>query len=285
MALLTKEIIDLFKKQKIVIKKPGENIKIEDLVGPGFNPTYPLSGKREGILVFGLNPAGDESEAAEERKPEFFPLNYIDSTGVVDKKLLRNRSWGYFHSIMDAFNDVCRSFEVNENVKWDWMNLDEQTLSARLHNDGWGELDVRTILSEYKKKSSANYTIYIGDLFYVHETSSNNLFKWLNIKDSDKALSSVYKQYIQDMFQQHIDELLNNNVNLKFIYINNAKASKLINNNVFGGGYESYKTYSYGSDGSKKEIPVFFGGMLSNGVTDVFARDRLIKEIQNICHI
>ena len=70
-----------------------------------------------------------------------------------------------------------------------------------------------------------------------------------------------------------------NKHSLKFILINNARASEYIRKALpEHKDSDTCYIYPYNKD---EEIPIFFSGMLSNGGESNYGRKRLIKEIRD----
>lgn len=86
------------------------------------------------------------------------------------------------------------------------------------------------------------------------------------------------------MVNCHIDVILENKKTLKFIYVNNAKASKDIAKALTGkeNVNDSYIKYEY----KNEKIKIFLGGMLSGQhAMDIYSRNRLENEIKKYMKI
>lgn len=145
----------------------------------------------------------------------------------------------------------------DNDAKWHWCNKSWNILSKEIEHSK----DKNVIHEEYLNHQNRKVSIYIGDMFYYHETSS----KKLPLK---KSIS--YPQYCKEMLELHIDALLKSGKNIKFVYINNSQVSQWLCDS-------DIKTFTVFGD---RKIPVFFGRMLSGGI-DSFSRLRLVNEIKD----
>lgn len=199
------------------------------------------------VLVLGLNPAGDSTDAKNEEKPRTYLYSLeknIDSSYVYNK---------YYRPIYDLMNEV-----FDDNVKWHWCNKDWSTLEEEIKNYK-DDITLETIKKEYLDHVNKTVTIYVGDMFYFHETNS----KELPIKDG-YDLST----YCKEMLELHVNALMDDKKSIKMIYINNSQVSQWLCG-------DSIKTVDYFCD-----IPVFFGRMLSGGI-DSFSKQRLVNEMRS----
>lgn len=217
------------------------------LAARGFEYELPESNK-ECILVIGLNPAGDEKTAQYEKEARTYL--YSLNTKVNDTPYVYNN---YYKPIYNLMNEI-----YENDAKWHWCNKDSKVLEEELNNFESKEFS-KKILQEYKNHEDRKYTIFVGDMFYFHETNSNSLsFK--------KDIS--FNDYCKDMLKLHIETLEKNGMEIKFIYVNNSKVSKWL----CGKKIKS----SIILDGTK----VFFNRMLSGGCDD-FSKKRLENEIKD----
>ena len=216
----------------------------------GFEFELPETNK-ECILVIGLNPAGDENTAEFEKTTRTYL--YSLNTEVEDTPYVYNK---YYKPIYDLINETCEN-----NAKWHWCNKNYEDLEEELNNSELKEI-ANDILQEYKEHEDRKYTIFVGDMFYFHETDSNDLPFKKDISFSD---------YCKDMLNLHIDKLKKNNMKIKFIYINNSKVSKWLCGDII----ESSIVWD-DTNGTK----IFFNRMLSGGA-DVFSINRLANEIKD----
>ena len=118
---------------------------------------------------------------------------------------------------------------------------------------------LETIKKEYRDHADKAVTIYVGDMFYFHETNS----KELPIKNGYDVST-----YCKEMLELHVNALKDDKKSIKMIYINNSQVSQWLCG-------DSIKTVDYFCD-----IPVFFGRMLSGGI-DPFSQQRLVNEIRS----
>lgn len=213
----------------------------------GFEFELPETNK-ECILVIGLNPAGDANTAEFEKTARTYLYSLNTEVGVTP--YVYNK---YYKPIYDLINETCEN-----DAKWHWCNKNYEDLEEELNNSELKEI-ANDILQEYKEHEDRKYTIFVGDMFYFHETDSNDLpFK--------KDIS--FSAYCKGMLKLHIDTLKKNGMEIKFIYVNNSKVSKWL----CGKKIKS----SIILDGTK----VFFNRMLSGGCDD-FSKKRLENEIKD----
>ena len=199
------------------------------------------------VLVIGLNPAGDNTAAKneEENRTYLYSLREnIKSSYVYNK---------YYRPIYDLMNEV-----FDDNVKWHWCNKDWSTLEEEI-KESEDNIYLETIKKEYRDHADKAVTIYVGDMFYFHETNS----KELPIKNGCDVST-----YCKEMLELHVNALKDDKKSIKMIYINNSQVSQWLCG-------DSIKTVGYFCD-----IPVFFGRMLSGGI-DLFSQQRLVNEIRN----
>ena len=216
----------------------------------GFEFELPETNK-ECILVIGLNPAGDEKTAQYEKEARTYL--YSLNTKVNDTPYVYNN---YYKPIYNLMNEI-----YENDAKWHWCNKDSKVLEEELNNFESKEF-AKKILQEYKNHEDRKYTIFVGDMFYFHETNSNSLpFK--------KDIS--FNDYCKDMLKLHIETLEKNGMEIKFIYINNSKVSKWLCG-------DTIKSSTVWND--TNGIKVFFNRMLSGGA-DVFSINRLANEIKD----
>ena len=205
--------------------------------------------EKDCVLVIGLNPAGNDDDAKNEKNNRTYLYslkNSIKSNYVYNK---------YYKPIYDLMNDI-----FDNKAKWHWCNKSWDILSKEIeHSEDKDFLDM--IHEEYLNHQNSKVTIYIGDMFYYHETSSKKLPP---IKDES------YQRYCSEMLERHIKALLKAGKNIKFVYINNSQVSQWLCDG-------DIKTFTVFGD---RKIPIFFGRMLSGGI-DSFSRLRLVNEIQD----
>ena len=210
--------------------------------------------EKDCVLVIGLNPAGNEDDANNEKNNRTYLYSLKDSS---KSNYVYNK---YYKPIYDLMNDI-----FDNKAKWHWCNKSWDILNKEIeHSIEYFKnkkfLDV--IREEYFNHQNRKVSIYIGDMFYYHETSS----KKLPLK---KSIS--YPQYCKEMLELHIESLIEAGKSIKFVYINNSQVSQWLCDS-------DIKTFTVFGD---REIPVFFGGMLSGGRMDLFSKKRLVHEIKN----
>lgn len=226
----------------------GLEIKEENycrLSHKGFNFDESNTREEECVLVIGLNPAGDKKDVDREKEGK----TYLYS---IDQKIINNGHIynKYFLPIYKFVNQIFKDEAMWPwcSKKWDKLEIDPEILDI--------------VEKEYNNHQNRKYTIYIGDMFYYHETSSGKLpYKF------DKECD--FSSYCHEMLRLHIETLKNAGKNIKFIYINNAKVSHWLCGDM-------KKTFD-----EIENVKVFYGSMLSGQRSmDVFSRLRLIDEIQ-----
>lgn len=156
-------------------------------------------------MVIGLNPAGDEEDA----KNEEATRTYLYSLKMsIKSKYAYNK---YYKPIYELMNDI-----FDNDAKWHWCNKSWDILSKEIeHSKDKNFLD--EIHEEYLNHQNRKVSIYIGDMFYYHETNS----KKLPLK---KSIS--YPQYCKEMLELHIESLIEAGKSIKFVYINNSQVSQ-----------------------------------------------------------
>lgn len=205
--------------------------------------------EKDCVLVIGLNPAGNDDDANNEKNNRTYLYsleNSIKSNYVYNK---------YYKPIYDLMNDI-----FDNKAKWHWCNKSWDILSKEIeHSEDKDFLDM--IHEEYLNNQNSKVTIYIGDMFYYHQTSSKKL---------PLIKSKSYPEYCKKMLELHIESLIEANKNIKFVYINNSQVSQWLCDS-------DIKTFTVFGD---RDIPVFFGGMVSGGRMDLFSKKRLVHEIK-----
>ena len=198
------------------------------------------------VLVIGLNPAGDKEDAKNEEDIRTYLYSLKES---IKSKYVYNK---YYKPIYELMNDI-----FDNDAKWHWCNKSWDILSKEIE---YSE-DKNVIHEEYLNYQNRKVSIYIGDMFYYHQTSS----KKLPLK---KSIS--YPQYCKEMLELHIESLIEAGKSIQFVYINNSQVSQWLCDG-------DIKTFTVFGD---RKIPVFFGRMLSGGI-DSFSRLRLVNEIKD----
>ena len=203
--------------------------------------------EKDCVLVIGLNLAGNEEAAKNEKTNKTYLYSLEDS---IKSDYVYNK---YYKPIYELMNDI-----FDNDAKWHWCNKSWDILSKEIEHSE----DKNVIHEEYLNHQNRKVSIYIGDMFYYHETSS----KKLPLK---KSIS--YPQYCKEMLELHIEPLIEAGKSIKFVYINNSQVSQWLCDG-------DIKTFTVFGD---RKIPVFFGGMLSGGIMDLFSKKRLVHEIKN----
>lgn len=232
------------------------------------------------VLIMRLNPAGNETDA---KFDKYFHLRYIPENKISEIKHLnkiKNINKYSYSKYYKPIYEIVKTVYDTISIKWDWCNdgfekvinenpdfnrdLEDVKLNEALRN-------YKEKIIEYNNESKNNdVVILLGELFYYHETNSSKL-EQLYIQNED------FYNNIKCMFNKHLDSVKGN---IDFVYINNGKASKLLYKSLTGEDDFATTYYMYKYNG--KDVPVFFGGMLSNGVTDIFSKLRLINEIRTV---
>lgn len=242
------------------------------------------------IFIMGLNPAGykngNQNQYIDEEDPNFIYLYDIlkDSKNIVKDDKYTNHT--YFGIIWNVMEEVCGK----GNIKWDWcnekldFNKDKEKYFKDFKDD---DIDkIREFYNTYTKKDNQKevYTILMGDLLAYHETNSEEIKKY--IEEKKKENKSIYNDIIKDILNIYIDNIIKTGAKLKFIYINNAYASKEIvkairddekskNNKEFR---DSKIEYIY----KGKKYTIILGGMLSGrNRMDSYSKYRLIEQMKN----
>ena len=231
------------------------------------------------ILVLGLNPAGDWLDSLREQSGQTF-FYYIgnknaECDAIIDgNKIMENKNdkerprrwrWTYKKYYKPIFDLAAQTVG---NVKWGWCNREWEDIKEEIKSIAQQkEFEIikesETDLEKFYNKHKKGTTIYIGDMFYYHDTDSNRLEKFLDPKQLEKHCVAA--------LTKHIEILRKHNKNIRFVYINNAYVSKWLCG-------ENTKTCD-----TINNVPIFFGGMLSMGI-DTFSRQRLINEIKSIIY-
>lgn len=234
----------------LAINKPEEKMRIAPR---GFEID---DSEEKCILIIGLNPAGDEKDAEREKKERTY-LYSISKGEKITSKWLYN---SYYRPIYDFAKAV-----LGDKVKWPWCNKGWDELEKEIANSELSG-NKKTLKDEYDNHKNHPYVIYIGDMFYYHETDSKSLP--LSKKPNENPAAA--KEYCKEMLRLHIDALKAANKTIEFVYINNAKVSHWLRE-------DKEKTFEE-VDGVK----VFYGGMLSGKRSmDTFAKQRLVNEIKS----
>ena len=242
-----RETLNSLKKNKVDVARLGtrgfefDNIKSE----------------KDCVLVMGLNLAGDEKAAKNEKNNRTFLYSFSNKNiNIKGSSYVYNL---YYRPIYNIMNEV-----FDGDVKWHWCNKNWDDLENEIENSDDRDF-IKEILKEYNNHQNKKVSIYIGDMFYYHETDSKKL---PISKDID------LKSYYFKMLKLHIKALKKEGKNIKFIYINNAKVST----SMCGNSIKTVDEYNNKDDNSN--IPIFYGGMLSSPM-DSFSKKRLVNEIKD----
>ena len=293
-----KELID--KTREILEKGSG---KIDESLFPGFTLDIADDDKKKEdcILVMGINPAGGEIDRIREELGQTFyyyagerqvgftikePEKYGLKSAANEKK--PKWHWTYKTYYKPLFK---LAQDAGLDVKWGWCNRDwDEDLQKEIEKIGQEEKfkDIRKfkddLLDFYRQHHNNGTTIYIGDMFYYHDTDQSNVSKQLKSdgekkKDRDARL----KEYCEEMLRLHIDILEKHNKNIKYIHINNKEVCDYLlydpkNKKTFNSKNESAQLICKHNN---KEYNVFCSRILSNGGSDKMKEDlrKRIKEL------
>ena len=252
-------------KERTFVELTTDALNINDnnknrLASRGFEIDDDDKKQEDCVLIMGLNPSGNENDADRDKKEDIPYLCYIEKAKI--------DNWtnpSYFKPIYDFVQSIEDSVQsIEDSVKWPWHNISKKKLLKKIRNLNKNDKD--TIREDWDKHQNSKTTIYIGDMFYYHQTNSTEFKKLIKCKN--------YKNYCEEMLEEHINCLNNHNKTIKFIYIANAKVSHWLTHNE-----PSITTFS---KIKPNNIPIFYGGMLSGqGAIDDFSKRRLINEITN----
>lgn len=262
-----------YKKFPVALNSEAENelkqievVKKDVIVG---DRAFKSGHKTKGVLILGLNPAGNEDTAKEEREKGYFYLYYVPELyKVTHTKLIKRTNGTYYGAIWNFVNRI-----TEDKAKWDWQNYSQIKLENLLHADPikYSDKDIAGILNFYHDREDKEYTIYIDDLFNYHKTQQGEFKQLIGLNDGD-----IWYSYIKNVLDSIICKYENAGVDLKMIYVNNAFASQLICGAINNENYATEIDYQLNG----KTYHVFLGGMLSGmRAMDVFSRMRLEKEI------
>lgn len=256
--------IDFIEKTKSVLKDSC-NYSDECLSTNGFRITD-IGKNKKYILVFGINPAGDENDAQAEVNATY--LYSLDETNI------KNRTYNkYYKPIFALLSDA-----TDATVKWDWCNLSECDINKMIEKDSALHKFKNQILSYYSRYKDETYSICIGEFFYYHETNQAKFLEFVKTEDVN------YKNYYSSMLEMHIKAITEKGHEIKAILIPNATASRNLYDEIRNKGseiekdkYPSYVNYKF----ENKEYRIFFSSMLSGQrAIDVFSRDRLCSDLK-----
>lgn len=209
------------------------------------------------ILVFGINPAGDENDAKKEANELY--LYYLPETNIDDRTYSK-----FYKPIFETISTA-----TNGNAKWGWCNYSRDQLNDIIEADDKLKPYSEAVKSHYNAYCNKKYSIYIGEFFYYHMTSQA---QFLNLVD----ISNI-NTYFVEMLNLHIDEIIDRKNTISCIFINNATASRYLSDALNNSDYRSSIDYKY----KGHTYRIIFGSMLSGRRSmDVFSKDRLINEMR-----
>lgn len=202
------------------------------------------------VLILGLNPAGNENNAAEARTKRDKPYLFSTNSGKYSNYAYNS----YFGQIYEFVNDV-----LKEGAKWSWCTQSREQIKELFEGD-------ETILNEYDANKNKRYVIHVGDIFYYHQTNSKDVIN----KFKNKVGEGNFHSIAREILETHIQYFKDHNKTIKFVYINNATVSNWLTN------WQSM-TYELVNG-----VPVFYGGMLSGQrIMDNFSKARLKEQIRD----
>ena len=209
------------------------------------------------ILVFGINPSGDEKDAIGEKDSKY--LYYLPNINVLE------RTYPNFYK--PIFEII--SMATNYNAKWDWCNYREDELKELIKIDKKLKPYSEEILEHYLEFKDNKYSIYIGEFFYYHMKSQSDFLKLVN--------TSNIGEHMIKLLNMHIKEIINKGNSIELIYINNATASHELCKALGVSEYCSSTEYEY----NNQMFKILFGSMLSGRrAMDSFSKARLINEMK-----
>lgn len=214
---------------------------------------YGENRSKQGVLVMGLNPAGDDVSSDLESKLNFY-FNYVPNFHLREATNIT-----YFKPIYDFVNEI-----TNNDAKWAWCNLSE----CEIENIISKYRDFSHLYTFYKNEKNKTFSIFTGEMFYVHMTKQNEFLDYVDFDDT----------YIKTMLNLHIDLLEQSGVNIRIIYINNAYLSRCIERSL---NVENKTKIDYYHN--NKIYKIVLGAMLSGQrAMDVYSRRRLVSEIKDL---
>lgn len=278
---------NIFEDQTLkgIIDNPSIQAQAQDLIGKCFNlVANPNKEERPSILIFGMNPAGDADTVKEETTKGYFYLNYVKD--ITEKRYNRHQNRVNNYSLKKIYQFAQDITNGKGGAKWDWCNLDWKGIKNKVDLDINNHTNYNKNHPFYDKNPSykdnvevfynnyryKRYTIYIGDAFYVHMTSQNNFINQYVIKNANHR-----NAYVKKMLDLHIEEILNNNSDLKLIYINNGELSDWLKSSL--GQAQNIISYDYPYTDKTRQvnIPIIFGCMLSR-FTGSVKRNNLVNK-------
>lgn len=205
------------------------------------------------ILLFGINPAGNEDSNCK------FYYEYV-SNEKMRKSLNKTNTTNnkYFKPNYELFD----SSQIS--MKWIFRNRED------LNND-FDDFDEDYYNEELKKK----FVLIFCDLIYYHDTDMNNIRNKI-CKVHDNKIEEIRELNIKEELKQGIKDMIDKHIEIfdpALIVVTNSFASQLICGSLFSRRVYSQKEY--------KQINILFSGSASGGNMDIFSKERLKNDIAN----
>lgn len=160
---------EFVEKTKEALNKDHKKYDENRIAQRGFDIAKNDKNKQDCVLIIGLNPAGDEKDAKREKD---INLPYLYCLDLDNKNVNIKTHWTYvkyFRPILKFVNNI-----TDNNAKWAWCNYEENDINKICeHNDL--KKYKKEILAYYNEVKCRNIAVYIGDMFYYHETKSNEI--------------------------------------------------------------------------------------------------------------
>lgn len=134
------------------VKKTIESLGVDEndkRLSAGFE--FDNDNHEDCVLILGLNPAGNENNAADARNKRDKP--YLFSTN--SDKYSDYAYNSYFGQIYEFVNDV-----LKKGAKWSWCTQNREQIKELFEGD-------ETILKEYDANKNKRYVIHVGDFFII----------------------------------------------------------------------------------------------------------------------
>lgn len=297
MTLSREEIGELSRKLLISKEtKPQLEIKEELFCSP---PEPCIAADKPAILFLGMNPAGNEADAAREKKTnglflyyyeEFFGKNGLSEHFINRKKYGKRPGYNNGLVYADYYKPIYEFFEkiTGKPIAWEWCNYKPDELfdlirKTDLDLTAADENCLKKCLDKYNNESE--YQLIIRDLVYYHQT---NGFEKLLKKVSDDGVREI----VADLINAYIKQI----PDLKLIYVSFAKTCDYIY--TLTGCDDSYLT-EYTTDNEDKSkldeygcfeykgIPVILAGCSLGGgrALDKYSRFRVGAKVKEILKV
>lgn len=242
--------------------REGLSAQIDEvLLAPrGFDLRGIEASGKDCVLVMGLNPSGDASDARREEEDRTYLYSIDAAAGKpVSSKWFHNT---YFRPLLGLVQAV-----VPNGAKWPWGAMDWETICRETTGTEL-EPSLSALKKEYIARSQNACTVFIGDMFYYHEKNSKKMPYRKDWSDEQ------YGKYCWEMLEKHVCELQAYEKDVRFVYINSAKVSHWL-------CPDPQKTNEFSVLGNSR-VPIFYGAMLSSGNMDEYSVARLVNEIRNL---